>query len=150
MDLKPNLLISLAIFWDWKASGLKFWLQTREDSGSLNGKLEFPGGKVEEGESLEQAMRREVKEEVGVEIKEEPVKFFKIYSHEYEKVNVILNCFLVGKSDLPGGEWFQYSTQEELEKLDDKIPPANYQIFKDLSSKLMHLSLEDRKILLWN
>jgi len=40
----------------------------RFDKGKLSGKWEFPGGKIETGEGLEQCLKREIKEELGVEI----------------------------------------------------------------------------------
>ena len=45
--------------------------------GHLAGKWEFPGGKVENGETDEKAIVREIYEEFGISIK--PTKFIKYY-----------------------------------------------------------------------
>ncbi len=52
-------------------------------SPKFNGKFIVPGGHVEVGETLEQAMKREIKEETGLEI--EPVKFIAFYNAIYPK-----------------------------------------------------------------
>ena len=39
-----------------------FFIQKRPEKAMLGGLWEFPGGKVEEGESLEVALKREIKE----------------------------------------------------------------------------------------
>ena len=41
---------------------------TEKGYGEFKGYWEFPGGKVEPGESLEEALRREIREELQVEI----------------------------------------------------------------------------------
>lgn len=53
-----------------------------------DGRMGFPGGGVEQGESLKQALKREIKEEIGITVKEEkliPVASFewKILSHTF-------------------------------------------------------------------
>lgn len=46
----------------------KFLLGKRKEGGSIGGKWEFPGGKVKKGESLENALVREIKEELDCNI----------------------------------------------------------------------------------
>jgi len=71
-----------------KSKVLVGWRQADQHQGN---KHEFPGGKVELGESPEQACRREIYEEVGIGLKEwHP---FDIIRHEYEDVIVNLHLF---------------------------------------------------------
>jgi A/G-specific adenine glycosylase len=70
----------------------KILLAKRPSKGLLGGMWEFPGGKVEKGESLEACLAREIQEELGVEIQVgEP---FGIYRHAYTHFRITLHAFL--------------------------------------------------------
>lgn len=69
---------------------------------SLSGFWEFPGGKIEDGESPEKAIVREIKEELGCKI--EVNSLFSATTHEYD--DYILNlmiakCTILGDKPLP-------------------------------------------------
>lgn len=46
------------------------YLATQRGYGDFEGMWEFPGGKIEEGESREEALKREIKEELDAEVKD--------------------------------------------------------------------------------
>lgn len=58
---------------------------------------EFPGGKIETGESAEQALSRELYEELGILIHES--KYLTAYNVEYAHANVELQFWLVQRFD---------------------------------------------------
>ncbi len=66
-------------------------IRRRPESGLLAGLWEFPGGKREPGESLVEALRRELREEVGAEIAE--VRFLTTVRHAYTRFQVTLHAF---------------------------------------------------------
>ena len=57
----------------------------------ISGKYEFPGGKVEAGETKEQALCREIREELTMEIHN--IKEFKIVEHQYPDFSIRLEAF---------------------------------------------------------
>jgi 8-oxo-dGTP diphosphatase len=69
----------------------KFLLTRRKPESDLGGLWEFPGGKKESGETLEGCLRREVKEELGVEISE--LQLFHSLRHQYPEKEVELHFF---------------------------------------------------------
>ncbi len=54
---------------------------------------EFPGGKIEEGENSESALRRELFEELNIEV--DKMKLFDSVIHEYELFRANIEFFLV-------------------------------------------------------
>ena len=78
-------------------------LQERPAGGLLAGLWEFPGGKVEPGEGLAAALRREIREELGVDITN--VRRLTTVRHAYTRFEAILHayrCRMRGRSLKPG------------------------------------------------
>ncbi len=67
-------------------------LAKRPANGLLGGMWEFPGGKVEKGETLETCLIREIREELGIRII--IGKAFGIYRHAYSHFRITLHAFL--------------------------------------------------------
>lgn len=69
----------------------RYLIARRKANVHLGGLWEFPGGKCEAGESLEQCLRRELQEELSLTI-ENPVSFQTV-RHEYPEKTVELHFF---------------------------------------------------------
>ena len=68
------------------------YLIARRKAGThLGGLWEFPGGKREPGESLEDCLRRELREELGIDVT--PPVHFQVIRHEYPGKTVELHFF---------------------------------------------------------
>jgi A/G-specific adenine glycosylase len=83
----PHYTVTAAVIW---RDG-RVLIARRPPQGLLGGLWEFPGGKVEPGEELAQALRREIKEELGAEIfvGEE----LGVFEHAYTHYRVTLHAF---------------------------------------------------------
>lgn len=64
---------------------------TARGYGDYKGFWEFPGGKMEPGESREQALARELKEELAVEV--EVGRFICTVEHDYPAFHLTMHCF---------------------------------------------------------
>jgi len=69
----------------------RYLVQQRAEKGLLAGLWEFPGGKVEPGEGLKAALRREIREELGVAI--ESIRRLTTVRHAYTRFEVTLHAF---------------------------------------------------------
>lgn len=135
--MKKNLTVAIAVFLkDINDQGFKVWTQVRLEKGTLYGLLEFPGGKIEAGETAEEACRREVNEEVGISIPaDSKVVLFKYQDYSYEHKNFCLYVFLSNFKELPEdkGEWLEIKYKDKSSYLAGKIPPINHVILDDLA-----------------
>jgi 8-oxo-dGTP diphosphatase len=69
-------------------------LAQRPEGKAMAGLWEFPGGKVEAGESPQAALSRELREELSIEVAEDDMEAFTFASHAYERFHLLMPVFL--------------------------------------------------------
>ena len=77
----------------------KILLTRRKKGKSLEGYWEFPGGKVEKGETDATALKRELKEELGLEVSEP--NYFSENKHDYITFSIHLVAYKCEAFDDP-------------------------------------------------
>lgn len=93
---------------------------TQRGYGEFKGGWEFPGGKIEEGETPEQALVREIKEELETEIK--VGGFIDTIEYNYPIFHLSMDCFwceiVSGDLVLTEHEAARWLTKEELDSVE--------------------------------
>ena len=70
---------------------------TQRGYGDFKDGWEFPGGKVEDGETPEEAIVREIKEELGADIIVK--KYLVTVEHDYPNFHLSMDCFMAELAD---------------------------------------------------
>ena len=109
----------------------RYFVTRREKGAHLGGLWEFPGGKVERGESIADGLRRELKEELGaeVEIGAEVLTVTHDYADRSVELHFISCTFVNAPMPLLGQE-MRWVPRDELKSL--KFPPADDDLIKVL------------------
>jgi mutator protein MutT len=114
--------------------GQKILICQRKAEDVLGGFWEFPGGKCEPGESLEQCLARELAEELC--IRADPLRQLTTIEHSYPTFRVRLHPFLcrhregeVQLIECQDARWIELSELRHF-----KFPPANESLFAEIEA----------------
>lgn len=106
-------------------------LATKRGYGEFINMWEFPGGKIESGETKEQAIVREIKEELNIEISVD--KFALDIEYQYPNFYLFMSCFMCsikeGSIELlehNDGKWITKEELNTLNWLPADIDAVNY------------------------
>ena len=108
---------------------------TQRGYGEFKDGWEFPGGKIEEGETPEQALAREIREELNTEI--QVGKLIDTIEYDYPKFHLSMDCFwceiMQGGLELKEHEAARWLSKEELYSVD--WLPADVGVVEKIKTK---------------
>ncbi|MGJ3245120.1 MAG: A/G-specific adenine glycosylase [Elainellaceae cyanobacterium] len=125
----PHKNIGVAVIWNERQQIL---IDRRRQEGLLGGLWEFPGGKIEPGESVEACIKREILEELDIEI--QVGDRLTVIDHAYSHFRVTLNvhhCAYLGGEPKPlECDEIRWVNLDEIDRY--PFPKANERIIKAL------------------
>lgn len=111
-------------------------LATQRGYGDFKDGWEFPGGKMEPGETMQQAIIREIQEELGVTIS--PTKLVTTVEYDYPTFHLTMHCLLAtvveGEIKLIEHEDAKWLTKETLDSVE--WLPADVEVVEKLKQIL--------------
>lgn len=132
---KPLLLVVAAALLD---SDGRILIAQRPNGKSMAGLWEFPGGKINDGETPEFALCRELEEELGVEAREccfSPIAFA---SHSYDEFHLLMPVYAcrmwTGTPTSREGQALKWVMPTELYDYD--MPPADLPLIPQIIDRL--------------
>ena len=130
---EPHIHVVAAILWQSEYRD-RFLIAQRPAGKHLAGYWEFPGGKVEAGESVEAALARELEEEIGVQV-ERYSPLIRVY-FRYPERNVLLDTWQVecfrGNVESREGQALNWIGLEQVD--DYQFPPADRPILEAIAN----------------
>ncbi|MBD2005846.1 MULTISPECIES: 8-oxo-dGTP diphosphatase MutT [Cyanophyceae] len=127
--LLPHKSIGVAVIWNEQRQIL---IDRRRPGGLMGGLWEFPGGKIEPGETVVECIKREIKEELGIEI--EVGDRLIVIDYTYSQFSITLNVHhcqhLKGIPQPIESEEVRWVTLDQLDQY--PFPAANIQIINAL------------------
>ena len=115
----------------------QIYIQKRKTEGLMGGLWEFPGGKIEPGETEKECLRREIKEELGLRIR--IGEKIMTHHHSYTRFRVTLNVFNChihsGTLSPSACEEWKWVNPQELNQF--PFPAANIKVIDLLNKKFL-------------
>ena len=113
-------------------------MSKRPEGKTLAGLWEFPGGKVEQGERPEDALIRELKEELGINVEQACLAPLTFASHTYPDFHLLMPLFVCrrwkGIPQALEGQELKWVRAKDLRKL--PMPPADLPLIPHLEELL--------------
>ena len=129
--MKKHTEIAVGII---RSQDCQIFITQRGEDSHLAGFWEFPGGKIETGETPYQTLEREIAEEVDIHIHQ--AQFLKTFEHSYEDHDITIHAYLVEEWDgvpfAKEGQPSRWIDQEDLNA--DEFPDANRLIIEMLKN----------------
>ena len=117
------------------------YFATQRGYGEFEAMWEFPGGKIEEGETAEFALMLEIQEELGIDITID--KFLCTTEYDYPSFHLTMHCYLCG---IKAGEielrehksarWLTIELLDSMEWL-----PADKEVIENIKAYYKHMVL---------
>lgn len=125
----PHKQIGVAVIWNEQGQVL---IDRRRAKGLLGGLWEFPGGKMEPGETIINCIEREIQEEIGIDIVvgDQLMTIDHAYTHFRVTLNVHHCRYIAGEPQPLECEEVRWVTVDELDQF--PFPKANVQIITAL------------------
>lgn len=135
-SFEPLLVVAAVVEQDGS-----FLLTRRLEGTHLAGRWEFPGGKCEPGETLDECLRREILEELGVNVHVGPEILVTRHAYHDRAVELhFFRCDLQGAAHPREGQEMQWVARADLARLD--LPDADAELIA-LLEKWGHSSSSD-------
>jgi len=117
---RPRIIVTAAVI----RTGREFFVTRRHQGVHLEGYWEFPGGKCDPDEPLEECLIREIREELGVDVRVGAELLSCTHAYPERVIELhFFDCVLEGEPQPMLGQEMRWVPQAELRSL--QFPPAD-------------------------